>query len=67
MITYRITILIGKMDNSVCPPPLLDVLFPEAKPITVTSSEQDCLVTFSTPQTHADLGPLVRVELLPNE
>jgi hypothetical protein len=66
MITYRITILIGKMDNSICPPPLVAVLFPDATPLTVTASEQDCLVTFATPQTPADLGPLVKVELIPN-
>jgi hypothetical protein len=64
MITYRITIIIGKMDNSICPPPLVAVLFPDSTPLTVTASEQDCLVTFSTQQTPADLGPLVRVELI---
>ena len=64
MITYRISILIGKMDNSVCPPPFLGILFPGAIPKTVLLNEQDCLVTFDTTQTPADLGPLVRVELL---
>jgi hypothetical protein len=66
MITYRITILIGKMDNSTCPPPLVAVLFPDATPLTVAATEQDCLVTFDTPQTPADLGPLVKVELIPS-
>jgi len=66
MITYRITIFIGKMDNSICPPPLVSLLFPDATPLTVAASEQSCLVTFDTPQTPADLGPLVKVELLPN-
>jgi hypothetical protein len=64
MIIYRITILIGKMDNSICPPPLVTVLFPDATPLTVTVSEQECLVAFDTPQTPTNLGPLVRVELL---
>jgi hypothetical protein len=67
MITYRITILIGKMDNSICPPPLVTVLFPDATPLTVTASEQECLVTFDTPQTPVDLGPLVKVELIPSK
>jgi hypothetical protein len=65
MTTYRISILIGKMDNSVCPPPFLAVLFPDASPSTVTLTEQECVVTFDTPQTPVDLGPLVRIELLP--
>jgi hypothetical protein len=65
MITYCITILIGKMDNSICPPPFLAVLFPGAVPATVTLSDSECLVTFDTPQTPTDLGPLVKVELLP--
>lgn len=64
MITYRITILIGKMDNSVCPPPFLGILFPEAIPNTVLLNEHDCIVTFDSPQTPADLGPLIRVELI---
>jgi hypothetical protein len=66
MITYRITIVIGKMDNSICPPPLVSLLFPDASPLTVSATEQDCVVTFDTPQTPADLGPLVRVELISN-
>jgi hypothetical protein len=66
MITYRITIVIGKMDNSICPPPLVAVLFPNALPLTVSATEQDCLVTFAEPQTPADLGPLVKVEIIPN-
>lgn len=66
MITYRITIVIGKMDNSICPPPLVAVLFPNALPLNVTATEQDCVVTFASPQTPADLGPLVKVEIIPN-
>jgi hypothetical protein len=65
MHTYQITILIGKMDTSICPPPFLSVLFPNSAPSSVLLSEQECIVTFDTPQTPADLGPLVRVELLP--
>ena len=67
MNTYRISFLIGKMDNSICPPPFLSIIFPDTIPKTVTLTEQDCLVTFDTPQTPVDLGPLVKVELLPSE
>lgn len=67
MYTYRISLVIGKMDNSVCPPQFLKVIFPASEPLTVTASEQDCIATFATPQTPADLGPLVKVELLPSE
>ena len=66
MITYRVSILIGKMDNSICPPPLVAVLFPNASPLNVSATEQDCVVTFAEPQTPVDLGPLVKVEIIPN-
>ncbi len=65
--TYRITTLLGTLSNSKNPPDFLTVLFPGAEPTVVDLSEAECLVTFSTPQTPTDLGPLVRVELLPNE
>jgi hypothetical protein len=29
-------------------------------------STSECTVTFDTPQTPADLGPLVKVELIPS-
>ena len=67
MITYRVTIVIGKMDNSICPPPLIAVLFPDATPLTIAATEQDCVVTFDTPQTPANLGPLVVVTIIPNQ
>ena len=66
MITYRVSILIGKMDNSICPPPLVAVLFPNASPLNVSATEQDCVVTFAEPQTPVDLGPLVKIEIIPN-
>jgi hypothetical protein len=62
--TYEIRIAFGKMDNSVCPPACLKDVFPAYDGETVEVSEQYCRVTFSTPQTPADLGPLVRVELI---
>jgi hypothetical protein len=65
--TYRITTLLGTLSNSKNPPEFLSVLFPGVAPSVVDLSEAECLVTFDTPQTPADLGPLVRVELLPSE
>lgn len=64
---YRIKLLIGKMDTSTNPPEFMMALFPNSSPLSVILSEQDCVVTFDTPQTPADLGPLVKVELLPSE
>lgn len=61
---YSIKLAFGKIDASVCPPPLLNELFPAYNGEPVILSEQECLVTFDTPQTPADLGPLVRVELI---
>ena len=61
---YSIKLAFSKIDASVCPPPFLKELFPSYNGEPVILSEQECLVTFDTPQTPADLGPLVRVELL---
>jgi hypothetical protein len=64
MFTYRITYLLGKLDTSICPPEVVPVIFPAftGEPVTLTDSE--ITVTFSTPQTPTDLGPLVKVELI---
>jgi hypothetical protein len=64
MFTYRITYLLGKLDTSICPPEVVPVIFPafNGEPVTLTDSE--ITVTFSTPQTFKDLGPLVKVELI---
>lgn len=64
--TYRIKLLFGKMDTSVCPPPFLNEIFPAFDGHEVHLSEQEITVTFPTPQTPADLGPLVKVELISN-
>ena len=64
--SYKVTLLLGKMDNSVCPPPFLKIVFPAFDGEPVTATESECLVTFSEPQTPADLGPLVKVEIIPN-
>ena len=66
MITYRISFLIGKMDTTQCPPAFLSVLFPDVIASSVLLTEHDCLVTFAEPQTPANLGPLVKIEIIPN-
>ena len=66
-ITYRITYLIGQLDNSVAPPPVLSVIFPAYDGSQLVISDQSqILVTFDTPQTPVDLGPLVKVETVPS-
>jgi hypothetical protein len=62
--TYRIKLVIGKIDNTVCPPDFLDDIFPNfaGEPVVLTPSS--CDVIFATPQTPVDLGPLVKIELL---
>jgi hypothetical protein len=64
MFTYRITYLLGEINTSICPPEVVPVIFPafNGEPVTLTDSE--ITVTFSTPQTPTDLGPLVKVELI---
>lgn len=61
--TYRITNLLGGIDNSVSPPPVVGLIFPAYDGTQlVVSSPAEILVTFSEPQTPVDLGPLVKVE-----
>lgn len=45
----------------------LKAVFPQWNGEPAESGGAYVLVTFDTPQTPADLGPLVRVELLPND
>jgi hypothetical protein len=66
MFTYKITYLLGKLDTSICPPEIVPVIFPAFNGEAVTLDESEITVTFDTAQTQiTDLGPLVRVELLP--
>jgi hypothetical protein len=62
--TYKITNLMGGIDCSKCPHPVVAVLFPGAELLECSVSPSEVTATFATPQTPADLGPLVRVELL---
>ena len=64
MFTYRITFLLGKLNTSICPPEVVPVIFPAFNGEPVTLSDSEITVTFSTPQTPTDLGPLVKVELI---
>ena len=64
MATYRITNLMGAIDCSKCPHPVMAVIFPGAELLECSVSPSEITATFATPQTPADLGPLVRVELI---
>jgi hypothetical protein len=63
MKTYRITssMLIGDHAQ------LLSSVFPSWNGEASTFSPSEITVTFDTPQTPADLGPLVKVELISND
>ena len=58
--TYRITssLLIGDYAQ------LLATIFPAWNGEPVTASQSEITVTFATPQTPVDLGPLVKVEVI---
>ena len=62
--TYQITV-IGLAVNDWMS--IRRVAFSGAQPVEETYGGQIGTFTFATPQTPADLGPLVRVELLPSE
>ena len=67
MFIYKITYLLGRLDTSTCPPAIVPVIFPAFNGEPVTLDESEITVTFATEQTQiTDLGPLVRVELLPS-
>lgn len=68
MSTYRVTILGSGLDTSSCPPAIVAALWPSFDGWPVTLSPSECLVTVpdSAPPP-ADLGPLVKVELVPQE
>ena len=64
MFTYRITYLLGEINTTICPPEVVPVIFPAFNGEPVTSTDSEITVTFDTPQTPTDLGPLVKVELI---
>jgi hypothetical protein len=63
--TYRITYLAGNIDTTSTPPAIVSAVFPAFDGSQLCSaSPSEILVTFASPQTPADLGPLVKVELV---
>ena len=64
MATYKITNLMGAIDCSMTPHPVVAVIFPGADLVSCSVSPSEIVVELATPQTPADLGPLVRVELI---
>ncbi len=63
-ITYKVTMNGVSISD---PYALLKAVFPTMNGEEAEGSNSYAQVTFATPQTPADLGPLVRVELLPSE
>jgi hypothetical protein len=65
MTSYRITNLLGGFDNCISPPPIVSIIFPayDGTQVVVSDTSQ-ITVTFATPQTPVDLGPLVCVEVI---
>jgi hypothetical protein len=63
---YRITYLAGLLDTGTCPPAIVLALWPSFDGWPVTLSATECIVIAPSPQTPADLGPLVKVEEVPN-
>jgi len=60
MTTYRITSCLAIGDYA----QLLATVFPSWNGEPVTASSSEITVTFDTPQTPVDLGPLVKVEVV---
>jgi hypothetical protein len=60
MHTYRITSCLAIGDYA----QLLATVFPAWNGEPVTATQSEITVTFATPQTPVDLGPLVKVEVV---
>jgi hypothetical protein len=60
MTTYRITSCLAIGDYA----QLLATVFPAWNGEPVTATQSEITVTFATPQTPVDLGPLVKVEVI---
>jgi hypothetical protein len=58
--TYRITMIGAYIANGA---EFAKAVFPQINGEDMTFDSASVTVTFATPQTHVDLGPLVRVEL----
>ena len=62
-ITYRISMSGATLAD---PYAFLQAVFPQRNGEPASSDGGSVTVTFATPQTPVDLGPLVKVELLPS-
>ena len=62
MITYIVTTEFKMTD----PMRMLSLVFPAFNGEPAECGESRLIVTFDAPQTPADLGPLVKIEILPN-
>ena len=60
--TYKVTMSGATLAD---PYAFLQALFPQRDGEPASSDGASVTVTFATPQTPVDLGPLVKVELLP--
>ena len=58
--TYRITMVGAYIANGM---ELAKAVFPQINGEDMTCDSASVTVTFASPQTHVDLGPLVRVEV----
>jgi hypothetical protein len=63
MITYKISMTGATLSN---PYELLAAVFPQRDGEPASSDGVTVTVTFATPQTPVDLGPLVVVTVMPN-
>lgn len=61
--TYKVTMLGASLSD---PYAFLKAVFPQWKGEPAESDGIAVTVTFSEPQTPVDLGPLVKVEIIPN-
>ena len=59
--TYQITVVGVAVNDWTA---LRNLAFPGAQPVEETYGGQIGTFTFATPQTPADLGPLIKVELI---
>jgi hypothetical protein len=62
MVKYRITSLLTIGDGEA----LLKAVFPAFNGEQAYFNASEIVVTFATPQTPVDLGPLVKVEVVPS-
>jgi hypothetical protein len=62
-ITYRITMSGATLSD---PYAFLQAVFPQRNGEPAESNGASVTVTFATPQTPVDLGPLVKVEIVPS-